>query len=305
MKTSYTTKYGTMFQGKIEDAIDGKFLSRYRSKVDLIFTSPPFPLTKKKRYGNLQGQAYIDWLSDLAEGLKVLLKPKGSIVIEVGNSWEPGKPEMSTLGLRSLLAFLDKGNLTLCEQFVWQNTAKLPGPAQWVTIERCRVTDSFTHIWWMSKSIRPKANNRRVLKPYSAGMQRLLDTQKYNHGTRPSGHRIGEKTFLKNNGGAIPTNVISLANTLNGSDYLKYCDDNELDPHPARMPPGVAEFFIKFLTRKGDLVLDPFAGSNTTGAVAESLGRHWLAVEPQEIYIEGSKGRFAKYQDPMHSNKSK
>jgi site-specific DNA-methyltransferase (cytosine-N4-specific) len=66
------------------------------------------------------------------------------------------------------------------------------------------------------------------------------------------------------------------------------------------MAPGIAEFFIKFLTRPGDLVVDPFAGSNTTGAAAEALGRKWLAVELEKEYIRGSKGRFQKA-DPKQS----
>ena len=61
------------------------------------------------------------------------------------------------------------------------------------------------------------------------------------------------------------------------------------------MPSGLAEFFIKFLTKPKKLVLDPFAGSNTTGAVAENLGRRWLAIEPNESYLEGSRGRFGLF----------
>jgi DNA modification methylase len=292
MKIVYRTKLGIMLQGTIEEALDSQFAEKYNRKVDLIFTSPPFPLTRKKKYGNLQGQEYIDWLSGFADGFKCLLKPRGSVVIEVGNSWEPGRPEMSTLGIRSLLAFLEKGQMVLCEQFIWHNPARLPGPAYWVTIKRIRVTDAITHIWWMSKSDYPKANNRRVLREYSPAMKNLLRTQKYNSGKRPSGHHINQSSFLNRNKGAIPSNLISLANTNNSPEYLEYCKRNDLEPHPARMPMGVAEFFIKFLTKEGDLILDPFAGSNTTGAAAEKLGRSWISIEPQETYILGSRGRF-------------
>ena len=126
-----------------------------RGKVDLIFTSPPFPLNRKKKYDNLQGIAYINWLKNFASLFKEILKPTGSIVMEVGNSWKPGKPVMSTLALESLLAFLRAGNFHLCQQFVWHNPARLPSPAQWVTVERIRLKDSYTHLWWMSPSERP------------------------------------------------------------------------------------------------------------------------------------------------------
>jgi site-specific DNA-methyltransferase (cytosine-N4-specific) len=123
-------------------------------------------------------------------------------------------------------------------------------------------------------------------------MKRLLALGRYNAGPRPSEHNIGPRSFLKNNKGAIPSNVISVSNTRPNSDYLRYCRQSGLQPHPARMPIQVAEFFISFLTEPGDLVLDPFAGSNTTGAAAEHLGRRWIAIEPSKEYVEGSRGRF-------------
>ncbi|MFH0958579.1 MAG: site-specific DNA-methyltransferase [Pseudomonadota bacterium] len=295
IRPSYKTTHGKCFCGKSESILTNLKRSDLHGGVDLIFTSPPFPLNKKKRYGNHQGQEYINWLASFSDLFKKILKPNGSIVMEVGNAWEPGSPVMSTLSLKALLAFLEKGGFYLCQQFIWNNPARLPSPAQWVTVERIRVKDSFTHLWWMSPSARPKANNRRVLKEYSSSMQELLRRQKYNSGKRPSEHTIGEESFLSNNGGAIPSNVITLSNTAATGDYHRYCREKELVLHPARMPVGLAEFFIKFLTETGDVVLDPFAGSNTTGAAAESLKRRWIAIEAEKDYVKGSRGRFLKY----------
>jgi DNA modification methylase len=123
-------------------------------------------------------------------------------------------------------------------------------------------------------------------------MLRLLRDQDYNHGKRPSEHKIGAESFLTDHGGAIPSNVLTFTNTISNDSYQQYCRVNELQPHPARMQAGLPEFFVKFLTTKGDLVMDPFAGSNTTGAVAEALGRRWLSIEADENYVEGSLGRF-------------
>jgi DNA modification methylase len=290
---AYRTDLGICLKGKAEEILQSpKIAEHLKHKVDLIFTSPPFPLNRKKKYGNLKGNAYVDWLAAFADTFKVLLKPKGSIVIELGNAWEQGKPSMSTLALKALLALLEKGEFTLCQQLIWYNPARLPSPAQWVNVERIRLKDAYTHLWWMSRSDRPLADNRQVLTEYSDSMKDLLRKQKYNTGKRPSQHKIGAKSFLKNNTGAIPSNVITLANTLSNTEYQAYCREQALQPHPARMPPGLAEFFIKFLTKPDMLVLDPFAGSNTTGAAAEKLGRRWIAIEPQDDYISGSKGRF-------------
>jgi site-specific DNA-methyltransferase (cytosine-N4-specific) len=221
-----------------------------------------------------------------------MLKRNGSIVIELGNAWEPGRPVMSTLALQALLSFKEQGGFQLCQEFICHNPARLPTPAQWVTIERIRLKDSYTRLWWLARVDRPKANNRRVLKEYSASMQRLLRSGKYNSGKRPSEHHIGEKSFLTNHGGAIPPNVLTISNTRSRDAYQDYCRRKGLPQHPARMPVELAQFFIRFLSEPGDWVLDPFAGSNTTGAAAESLGRNWISIEPEDPYIKGSIGRF-------------
>lgn len=288
----YATDNGLMLHGLAEDVLRSSDLDRLRGRVQLIFTSPPFPLHRKKKYGNLQGDAYVEWLATFAPLFRSLLRPRGSLVVEIGNAWEPGRPVMSTLPHRALLELLGRGDFRLCEQFVSYNSARLPGPAQWVNVERIRVKDAFTHVWWMSPTDRPKASNRRVLVPYSAAMRQLLETKRYNSGTRPSGHRVGKVSFLKDNRGAIPANVIVASNTTSKDAYHRSSRVSDTLRHPATMPETVAEFFIRFLTTPGDIVLDPFAGSNTTGAVAERLGRKWLAVEPIRDYLEGSRARF-------------
>ena len=292
MQPAYRTALGACYLGKAEEVLDSGHSGAICPSADLVFTSPPFPLNRKKAYSNLTGDEYVEWLASFAPVFARNLTPSGSIVMELGNAWEPGRPVMSTLALRALLAFLERGRLNLCQQFVWYNPARLPSPAQWVNVERIRVKDAFTHIWWMSPTDRPKADNRRVLKEYSQAMRRLLSTGRYNPGPRPSEHSIGKHSFLADNSGAIPPNVITAANTAATGDYLEYCRRKEIVLHPARMPIEVAEFFIKFLTEPDDMVLDPFAGSNTTGAVAEALGRRWVAIEPERDYVRGSVGRF-------------
>lgn len=294
---AYRTQQGMLLKGKCEEVLGRKAIAdALKGKVQLIFTSPPFPLNRKKKYDNLQGDEYLQWLSKYAVLLSDFLTPTGSIVIELGNAWEPGKPVMSTLALESLLEFRKAANLHLCQQFVCHNPARLPSPAQWVTVKRTRVTDSYTNVWWMSKTTEPKADNKRVLQPYSDSMKQLLKSGKYNAGSRPSEHHVGKTSFLSDNGGSIPSNVLKFSNTAATDAYLSYCRTENLNPHPARMPIGLPTFFVKFLTDENDLVLDPFAGSNTTGAAAEALNRSWIGIEPMDEYIEGSKGRFVNLQ---------
>lgn len=292
MDIAYKTDNGIFFHGSATDLTNPDIELLTNEKISLIFTSPPFPLKRKKKYGNLNGQEYLDWLVGVVDHLLQFLKEDGSLVIEVGNAWEPGLPEMSTLPIEALLAVKNQCKLHLCQSFVWYNTAKLPGPAEWVNVKRIRVKESFTHIWWLSKTPFPKADNRKVLQEYSKSMKKLLKDQKYNSGHRPSEHVINETSFLIEHAGAIPSNVLISSNTASNTNYQAYCKEKLIPLHPARMPKELPEFFIKMLTDEDDTILDPFGGSNTTGAVAESLNRKWLATELNKEYIDGSKGRF-------------
>ena len=292
---AYRTRFGKMYSGLAEDVIKSRHFNRFHGKVQLIFTSPPFPLNRKKKYGNRRGDDYRNWLASFAPVFKKLLTPTGSIVIEMGNAWTPKRPVMSTLALETLMDFKKEGDLNLCQMFVAYNNARLPSPAQWVNIDRTRVKDSFTHIWWLSPSSTPKANNRNVSQPYSKAMRALLKTGRYNAGPRPSEHHIGIHSFLKDNGGSIPSNVLIAANTLSGDQYTSYCRLQKIPLQPSRMPKDIPDFFIRFLTEENDIVLDPFAGSNTTGAVAEMLKRRWISIEPQIDYVKGSKARFQSF----------
>jgi site-specific DNA-methyltransferase (cytosine-N4-specific) len=225
-------------------------------------------------------------------------------VLEIGNAWDKGSPTMSTLPLETLIAFGRAGDLSVCQQFICNNPNRLPSPINYVNNERIRVKDSYTHVWWYGKSDRPYADNRSVLKEYSPAMKKLLERQSYNHGSRPSEHTIGETSFLADNGGAIPSNFLDIpdnhsflnwlefAGSAVDRQYSNWCKENKIKQHPAKMQTGLVEFFIRFLTKKNDLVLDPFGGSNTTGSMAEKLGRRWVVTEPNPTYIEGSLGRF-------------
>lgn len=321
MEKLFSTKLGRYLLGDVSAEQTSTFLrGKYEGKVQLILTSPPFPLNAKKEYGNRSMEEYKKWLSELAPVFSRLLTPNGSIVMEIGNAWEPGRPVQSLLHLESLMGFVKhpKAHLRLCQELICYNPARLPSPAQWVTIERSRLIDSYTHLWWMAKSDFPKADNRRVLRPYSESMKQLLTRKSYNAGRRPSEHVIGKKSFLKNNGGSIMHNVVPLekidlkedlrlpksvlrfSNTNSTDFFLAECRRRGILPHPARMPLGLASFFINFLTEPGDIVLDPFAGTNTTGYCAEKLRRKWVGIEIHKKY--GSQA-LVRFRDPKLGSK--
>jgi DNA modification methylase len=260
--------------------------------VDLVFTSPPYALHFKKEYGNADQQEYVGWFMPFARQIRRLLKPDGSFVLNIGGSWTPGAPVRSLYHFRLLLALCDELGFHLCQEFFWYNPAKMPAPAEWVNVRRMRVKDSVEYIFWLSTSKFPRADNGKVLQAYSRDMERLIKRGIKNT-RRPSGHNI-KPTFAADKGGSIPPNVIECGNNESNSRYIKESKRTGQKVHPARFPAELPRFFIQFLTESGDLVLDPFAGSNTTGAVAEQLGRRWIAVERDRNYAIDSELRFTQ-----------
>jgi site-specific DNA-methyltransferase (cytosine-N4-specific) len=280
----YTTRRGRAYQA---DALDVLRMLPSNSAA-LVLTSPPFALRRKKAYKNVDATEYVEWFWPFAEEIHRILKPDGSFVFELGGAWNPGT------GTRSLYQYELVLRLTrifhLAQEFYWYNPSKLPTPAEWVTIRRTRVKDAVNILWWLAKTESPNADNRRVLRPYSPSMRRLLKDG-YKVARRPSQHDISPH-FQRDNGGAIPPNLLSIPNTRSTDAYFRACREAGLPIHPARFPPGVPDFFIRFLTQPRDLVIDPFAGSNVTGQIAEQLDRPWISIEINADYVAGSQLRF-------------
>jgi site-specific DNA-methyltransferase (cytosine-N4-specific) len=287
----YTTKKGRMYCGDSLDVL--KFLISKGTRVKLIMTSPPFALIKKKQYGNEDSEKYVEWFEKFTPLFKSILEPGGSLVIDIGGTWLKGLPVRATYQYELLLR-LCKCGFYLAQEFFHYNPARLPTPAEWVTVRRLRVKDAVNNVWWLVQDPFVDADNRRILKPYSDSMKSLL-ANGYTPKMRPSGHDISTK-FQKDNGGAIPPNIFEFANTESNSSYLRLCQQNSIQPHPARFPIELPEFFIKYLTKEGDLILDPFAGSNVTGEAAERNNRDWLGIELDYTYVAGSRFRFQDQQ---------
>lgn len=269
--------------------------------VDLVMTSPPFGLVRQKEYGNAPAADYLDWFRPFAEQAHRVLKESGSFVIDIGGSWNRGTPTRSLYHYKLAVMLCEEYEFHLAQEFSWWNPSKLPTPAEWVTVRRLRVKDSINMVWWMSKSPWPKADNRRVLQPYSEAMRTLLKNG-YRAKKRPSGHDISKK-FARDNGAAIPSNLLAIPNTESNGTYQRYCKENDISPHPARYPSDLPEFFIRLTTDVADLVVDPFAGSCVTGEVSERLGRRWMCIDTEENYLRGAVGRFQPADETQRSGK--
>jgi DNA modification methylase len=271
------------------DAIDA-LRSMPDGSANLVVTSPPYALEFKKAYGNAAKDAYVNWLRPFAEEIHRVLASDGSFVLNIGGSYQRGTPTRSLYHFRVLLMLCDDLGFHLAQECFWFNPAKLPAPAEWVNVRRVRIKDSVEYVFWLSKSPFPKANNRNVLAEYSEDMRRLLE-RGYRAKERPSGHNITHK-FNTDHGGSIPANLIEAGNNDSNGTYMARCKQAGIKPHPARYPAAIPDFFARLVTDEGDVMVDPFAGSNTTGRVAEDLGRKWLGFELDREYVSASRFRF-------------
>jgi DNA modification methylase len=301
----YRTARGAAFVGDSQEV-----LSRLpNDSVNLVFTSPPYALHFKKEYGNANKRDYVRWFLPFAAQILRVLKEDGSFVLNIGGSYNQGKPTRSLYHFQLLIALVEEVGFHLAQECFWYNPAKMPMPAEWVTVRRIRIKDSVEYVWWFSKTPWPKANNTRVLKEYSPDMIRL-NRRGVKPTIRPSGHVI-RNSFDKVGEGSIPGNVVEDAlaeglevpipeamlkfgNNAANDEYAMRSKELGLKMHPARFPPALPEFFIRLLTEEEDIVIDPFAGSNTAGVVADHLKRRWIAIEQRAEYLEASRVRFER-----------
>jgi site-specific DNA-methyltransferase (cytosine-N4-specific) len=286
---AYRTESGEAWCGDARELL----AAMPNESINLVMTSPPFALQRQKSYGNKDQTEYLDWLTRFAAIVFEKLAPDGSFVVDLGGAYQRGEPSRSLYNFRVPIRFCDEIGFHLAQDFYWYNPSKLPSPIEWVNKRKLRAKDAVNNVWWFTKTPWAKADVSKVLVPYSDRMKKLLADPDnfYSPKERPSGHDIG-KGFARDNGGAIPSNLIQISNTESNGSYLRACKAAGIIGHPARFPPQLPEFFIKLLTDPGDLVVDIFAGSNTTGAVAEQLGRRWKSFDLDRSFLAASIFRF-------------
>lgn len=291
----YSTSFGNAY---LADSLD-ILKSLPSQSVNVVLTSPPYALHFKKEYGNADKIDYLRWFLPFGEEIFRVLKEDGSFILNLGGSYNKGAPTRSLYHYKVLIELVETVGFHLAQECFWFNPAKMPVPAEWVTVRRIRLRDSVEYVWWLGKTAWPKASNRNVLRPYSKDMERL-NKKGVDSTIRPSGHAIRASFGDVEAGGSIPANILEdeptdllkFGNNAANDLYTKRCKESGIKIHPARFPAALPEFYIKLLTEEGDIVLDPFAGSNTTGAVAETLGRRWIAVENVVEYLDASRFRF-------------
>lgn len=292
MKVAFMTASGVALWGETSLS-SGLFIG----EVDLIVTSPEYPLTNQKEYADAKTEdEYIEGMVKLFESWIPMLTPTGSIVLNIGDTFKNSGREQSLYKERLLIELNQKLGLSLLQRFEWASPTKLPNPIESVCKRRTHCISTLESFYWLSPNPeKAKSDNRNVLLDYSESQKRAMASHKLNGGhrrLRPSGNTVNDNAMLKDNGGSISGNLIVASPEGANAEYLNYCRAHDLPIHPARFPNSVCEFFIRFLTDPGDFVFDPFLGSARTGRSAQTLGRYWAGADRMLEYLLGAAGRF-------------
>ena len=232
------------------------------NSIDLIFTSPPYADQRKKTYGGIHPDKYVDWFLPISEQLLRVLKPTGTFVLNIKEKVVSG--ERSTYVMELILAMKKQGWLWT-EEFIWHKKNSYPG--KWPN----RFRDSWERLLQFNKEKKFNMYQEEVMVPMGDWAKARLKNLSATDRTRDES-KVGSG-FGKNISNwldrdkAYPTNVLHLATECNNKK------------HSAAFPAELPEWFIKLFTKIGDTVLDPFTGSGTTNIVAQRMNRNSIGIE--------------------------
>ena len=255
--------------------------------IDFVITSPPYA-NQIKNYGEntkrLKPDEFIDWFIPRAKELYRVLKKNGSFILNINDKTD-GKYQ-SIFVFKLVVALCEEIGFHLVRDYVWYNPATPPNVFSRGTMGRTK--KSHEYCFWFAKSETWTFNMDPIRKPYSMKMSKFLNGETHGNrtkNTRPSRHSFNLDEKWKNNGGSDPGSVIIISNTSSNDLLQKTCKEMGIR-HPARFPEKLVEFFILSGTNEKDIILDPFAGSGTTGIVAYKHNRNWICIEINPDYCK-------------------
>lgn len=253
--------------------------------VQALFTSPLFPLcTPMKSYGTMAPADWLPWMIDMLGAWLPMLRADGSIAIHLGSAIHyRGAPAISSYRERFVIAAVDGLDLHRMPDLYWQQPTRLPN-LEWGAKRGLHARPTIDPIYIFSPTAQPFMNaggmrTERAMQARAGGPV----------GRRPSGVDIGSASF----GGTksrFPSALIT-AGQAGGDRWRMRLKEKGMTAHPCPMPVAVPRFAIELLTRPGDLVVDPFFGSGATGAAAQELGRRWVGIDHNSVFLEGAACR--------------
>lgn len=258
------------------DGADG-LMSLEAGSVKLVYGSPPYP-NAKRNYGVWPETEYIEKITPFIDAAVHALSDDGFLVINVkANRTQQTARTSSKRSLvveKLAIELEERWQLSCVDIEIWAKGNPPP------TGLRVACQDAYEQILWFSKSPKWTINIDAIRKPYAKHSLEMYG--EYEYKTRENGlsYVRKNKTIEPNELGALPVNVISCGVCLNKS------------MHQAVQPITIPEKYIKACTSPGDLVVDPWLGSGTTGEAALRLGRCFAGFDIFQEYIELSSERF-------------
>ncbi|EAZ97475.1 site-specific DNA-methyltransferase [Marinobacter sp. ELB17] len=283
-------------------SLNDDVLNALNAPITLVLTSPPYPLQTARAYGNPNLNQYIDFVVESLRPIAKHLEPGGSICLNLSNDiFEPGIPARSLYRERLVIALADELKLWKMDELIWHNPCKPPGPIAWASKKRNQLNVAWEPVYWFTNNpALVKSDNRRVLQPHSERHLKLIEAGGTASARTASdnAYRTRKGAYGKPTAGKIPRNILTFPHNCPAqSRYKKAARELGIAPHGAPFPLSLATFLIRFLTEPGDLVIDPFAGSLTTGDAAQREGRRWLMIECMWEYLRAGATRFQEHND--------
>lgn len=245
------------------------------NSVDLVITSPPYS-TMKVYIDNpgILADNYVEWFLPICNEICRVIKPTGSFILNINDKVEAGFRHPYVFDLISEIH--KRTELKMFERLFWNKMKSLPN--------RSRFADRVEYLFWFAKEKGFKFNIDEMRTAYSEkSIQRMKKPLKKRF-SRTENDSDEYKDWSPNPLGALPTTLLNIS-----SESKKIADN-----HVAVYPVELINYFIKGSTSKGDLVLDPFMGTGTTGVSAKKLGRNFIGFEKQIEYIEIANRRIER-----------
>lgn len=258
------------------DIIHGDCLDVMKSmdadSVNLIVTSPPYAMARKRTYGGIEPDRYVEWWMPRAGQMRRVLRTDGSLVVNIKEGTTGG--ERQTYVMEMIMEMRRHGWLWK-EEYVWNKTNAMPG--KWPD----RFRDAWERCIHFSRSHAPAMYQDAVKVPVkestSARYGKISEEEKGRRYRSTGSRHSTDWNQFEGRTDAYPTNVLTGALVCHTKG------------HPAAYPDWLPEFFIRLFTVRGDTVLDPFAGSGTTLRAAERLGRRAVGIDVMEGYVEAMR----------------
>ncbi|MEJ6003691.1 DNA methyltransferase [Paucibacter soli] len=289
----FSTELGVALWGACNDVFGSMTES-----IAVAITSPPYPLANPRAYGNPSQEEWVDFVCRSLEPIVKRLLPGGTIAVNLSNDvFEPGSPARSLYRAKFEIAMYERLGMSLLDQVIWENPSKPPGPFQWASKRRMQLNVGYEPILvFCNDPLKCFADNRRVLQPHTETHKKLIERggEQRARSNSDGSYRVYQGSYGNETAGRIPKNVLRYGHSCADQRSMrKMAKAAGLPVHGASMPLALAIFLVKWLSRPGDLIVDPFGGTQTTAKAAELLGRLWATSEIYAEYVWNGKFRFS------------